>query len=214
MTLRTTSIAAVVVVSAWPAAAHRLDEYLQGTIISVEKDRIWAQMTLTPGVAVFSWLFADIDRNGDGVITEAEQQDYAARVLRDLSLSIDGHRLTPRLLSVQFPDTGEMKEGRGEIQLDFSAALPPGGRNRKLILENRHQPKISVYQVNCLVPRDPSIQIEGQFRNYTQSSYRLEYQQSGVSDPLLSSLWPGPLVWLAGIAFLLLTRLLWCRRRS
>jgi hypothetical protein len=51
MTLRTTSIATLLVLSTSPAAAHRLDGYLQGGIISVEKGRIEAQMTLTPGVA-------------------------------------------------------------------------------------------------------------------------------------------------------------------
>ncbi len=49
----TMSAAAILVLAGTPAFAHRLDEYLQGTIISVEKNRVDFQMTLTPGVAVF-----------------------------------------------------------------------------------------------------------------------------------------------------------------
>ena len=43
----------IVLFAASPAHAHRLDEYLQGALISVEKNRVDAQLTLTPGVAVF-----------------------------------------------------------------------------------------------------------------------------------------------------------------
>ena len=172
------------------ASAHRLDEYLQGTIVSVGKTQLKAQMTLTPGVAVFPFLMADIDTDANGVISETEQRTYAERVLRDLSLTIDGHALTPRLISEQFPAIGEMKEGRGEIQLDFSAELPRGGRNRKLTLENHHRPGISAYQVNCLVPRDSDIRIAAQKRNYSQSHYELEYVQADMPPDSLVSLWP------------------------
>ena len=44
---------ALVLLAATPASAHRLDEYLQGAILSVDKTRLHAQLTLTPGVAVF-----------------------------------------------------------------------------------------------------------------------------------------------------------------
>src|ERR1700730_19028692 len=77
------------------AFAHRLDEYLQATIISVEKDHIQASMRLIPGVAVSSVVLASIDTNWDGVISEAEQRTYAERVLRALSLTGDGKRATP-----------------------------------------------------------------------------------------------------------------------
>lgn len=137
-------------------------------------------------------------RNGDNRSVGAsapEQRAYAMQVLRDLSLTIDGHRLTPQLVALQFPGTDEMKEGRGEIQIDFSADLPRGGRNRKLVFENNHQSRISAFQVNCLVPRDPAIRISGQHRNYMQSQYQLEYEQNGVpADPSPS--------WLITIALL------------
>src|SRR5579871_6211740 len=163
-----TAISILLLIAA-SAGAHRLDEYLLGTLISVGKDRIEAQMTLTPGVLVYPSVIAEIDTDGDGVVSESEQQDYAARVLRDLSLTVDGHRLAPRLVSIAFPAMDEMKEGRGEIRLDFRADLPRGGAFRRLILKNRHQTRIAAYQVNCLVPRDPDLRIVSPDRNYTQS---------------------------------------------
>ncbi len=205
-------IAAILALAVTPALAHRLDEYLQGTIISVGKTQLQAQMTLTPGVAVFTRLMKIMDTDGDGTISGAEQSEYAARVLRDLSLTIDGHSLVPRLTSIQFPSIDEMKEGRGEIQLDFIANLPPGGRNRKLGIENHHLSGISAYQVNCLVPRDPDIRIAGQDRNYLQSVYALEYVQTDVRPDSPASLWSGSLSWLVPVAFVFMAWLTWRNR--
>jgi len=44
---------------------------------------------------LFPTVFANIDADADGLISENEERAYAERVLRDLSLSIDGDRLTP-----------------------------------------------------------------------------------------------------------------------
>lgn len=181
--------AAILLLAGMPAFAHRLDEYLQGTLVAVEENRVNAQMTLTPGVAVFPMLMSEIDLDSDGVISGIEQRAYAGRVLGDLSIAIDGHPLRPRLLSVQFPSIEEMKEGRGEIRIDFEAGFPVGGATRKLTLENHHQSRIAAYQVNCLVPRSPAIRILAQNRNYSQSFYELEfmYDDVGSHDPRLTS---------------------------
>ncbi len=114
-------------------SAHRLDEYLQATIISVETARVDASMRLIPGVAVSSIVLAGIDPNADGVISEAERRAYTEGVLRDLSLTVDGDRLKLQLVSAEFPTVEDMKEGLGEIHIDFRAALPPNGLERRLI---------------------------------------------------------------------------------
>jgi hypothetical protein len=78
------AVAAVLLSLRAPACAHRLDEYLQATIISVEKDRVQASLRLIPGVAVSPIVIWSVDTNGDGVISEGEQQSYAEQVLGDL----------------------------------------------------------------------------------------------------------------------------------
>jgi hypothetical protein len=172
-----------------PAGAHRLDEYLQAAILSVEKDRIQAFLRLVPGVAVSSAVIASVDSNGDGILSDTERHAYAERVLRDLSLSVDSHVLNPQLLSVDFPSVTEMKEGLGEIKIEFAAKLIPGGSHRKIVFENHHQPRISAYLVNCLVPRDRDIQIIAQNRNGNQSIYQLDYVQAGQRSDALAFGW-------------------------
>ena len=160
-----------------PVGAHRLDEYLQAATISIEKHRVQTQLRLTPGVAVVSRVLASIDTDADGAISYVEQQVYVERVLGDLSLKIDGERLSLRLISAKFPPIQAFEEGRGEIQLEVEADVPGGGPDRRLTLENQHQTSIAAYLVNCLVPRDLNIRVTAQSRNYMQSFYQLDYVQ-------------------------------------
>jgi hypothetical protein len=180
-----TKLAAAVAIALWlrgPAVAHRLDEYLQATIISLEKDRIQASMRLVPGVAVSSAILASIDTNADGVISAPEQRAYAERVLRDITLSANGQALKPELLAFDFPPIAAMKEGLGEINIEFAATLPPGGADRKIVFQNHHQPGISAYLVNCLAPQDRNTRVDAQHRNRNQSFYELDYASIPLSD--------------------------------
>jgi hypothetical protein len=116
-----------------------------------------ASMRLIPGVAVSSAVIAAIDCNSDGLFSDAEQQTYAREVLGDLTLSENGHALKPRLREVSFPAPADMKEGLGEIHIEFDADLPAGWPHRTLVIENHHGPRISVYLINSLVPQNPNI---------------------------------------------------------
>jgi hypothetical protein len=50
---------------ATPVFAHRLDEYLQATMIAVENDRVALQLRLVAGTEVARKVLADIDTNGE-----------------------------------------------------------------------------------------------------------------------------------------------------
>jgi hypothetical protein len=163
-----------------PAFAHRLDEYLEATILSVDSSRVGGTMRLVPGVAVASTVIAGIDTNYDGTISGTEETAYAQRVLKSVSLSVDGRLLPLRLVSMSFPTIDEMKQGIGEIQIGFTANLPSGGVHRRLIFENHHQSGNAVYLVNCLVPQDKNIQIASQSRSENQSYYQLDFVQGGA----------------------------------
>lgn len=166
---------------AGPVFAHEVDEYVQATTIAVEKDHVRVGMRLTPGTAVFGVVRAAIDADGDGTFSDAERRTYAARVLGDLSLAVDGEPLPLRLVSWRFADLEQMQEGRGDILLELLADVPPGGPNRRLTFVNHHQRAIAAYLVNALVPRDPDITVGAQSRSYEQSSYRLEYVQRAAA---------------------------------
>jgi hypothetical protein len=206
--------AAILLLHEAPACAHRLDEYLQATLISLEKDRVQASMRLVPGIAVSSFVLAGIDTTADGAISQTEQRVYAERVLRDVSLTMDGRRLRPQLISVSFPGVEEMKEGLGEIQIEFSAELPVSGPNRRLTFENHHQRAIAAYLVNCLVPRDRGIRVVAQNRNDQQSFYQLDYEQAGVSARAWLPGWQDERGWLGTVALLLFARLVFLWRDS
>jgi hypothetical protein len=194
---------ALSLLAATPAAAHRLDEYLQATTIAVEKGRVLAQLRLAPGVAVLPTVLAAVDTDADGVMSGAEQRAYAERVLRDVTLRVDGDRLRLRLVAWRFAGLEELWAGRGEILLDADAEVPRGGSRRTLTFENRHQRAVAAYLVNGLVPSDPDIRIAAQSRNYEQSFYRLDYAQAGTPADVSTRAWrPGAWGWL-GVAALL-----------
>ncbi len=188
------SILAAVLSLGVPVFAHRLDEYLQAMMVAIEQGQIHASMRLIPGVAVSSAVIAAIDSNGDGAFSEAEQQTYAREVLGDLSLSADGHALKPRLRAVSFPAPADMREGLGEIHIEFDADLPTGGPHRTLVIENHHEPRVSVYLMNSLVPEDRNIRVTAQNRNQNQSYFRLDYVQAGSQQNSLLWLWRSRLV--------------------
>jgi hypothetical protein len=155
---------------------------------------------------VFPTVLAHIDTDTDGAISAAEQRAYAERVLRDLTLTIDGKPLRLRLASTTFADIEELRQGRGSIDVEFSARFPRAGPKRKLIFENHHEIRIAAYLVNCLVPRDPDIRITAQNRSFQQSLYELDYEQSGVPQAPLSVWWSGTPVWVGTATLLLLAQ--------
>src|SRR5271167_32520 len=208
--MRTRLIAAVAIFLSLGAGAfaHRLDEYLQATIITVEKDRVEVLMRLIPGVAVSSIVLASIDTNGDGVLSEVEQRTYVERVPHDQSITVDGKNAIPTLVSLKFPAIEEIKEGLGEIQIEFTLDLADGGPQRRIVFENHHQNQISAYLVNCLVPRDPNIRILTQNRNESQSFYQLNYEQPGGGSQLASlRVWSTAHGWMSSVGFTSLFRL-------
>ena len=188
------------------AQAHRIDEYLQATILSLEAGEARASMRLIPGVLAAPPVIAGIDADRDGVFSADEQQAYARRVLGDLSITLDGKRIPPRLVSWSFPEPARMREGLGEIRIEYRVELPPGGSNRALILRNHHLASASVYLMNALVPQDPSIRITAQKRSESQASYELDYRQSSIAGASDSS---GERfrAWLSGVQFASLFRL-------
>jgi hypothetical protein len=195
----------ILLLIAAPAHAHRLDEYLQATTLSLEKDRVQATVRLIPGVDVFRVVLASIDTDANGAISEAELRAYAERVHRDLSLTVNGERLRFRLMSSMLTNIETLKRGLGEIELQFDADVPRSGPSRKLVFENHHQSAIGTYLVNSLVPSDEDIRITGQNRSYDQSSYELDYVHAGADSlPVLSNSWSAHWEWAATAALFLL----------
>jgi len=158
------------------ADAHRSDEYLQATRISIESDRIAAEIILTPGAAVADNVFAGIDQDRNGEISAPEAAAYAEYVVKSLSLDIDGH-LHPLILDTySMASLADMRHGEGIIRLRASAKMPsaPAGRHR-LTFANTHRSDIGVYLINALIPEDERIRITGQSRDLLQHEFKIDY---------------------------------------
>jgi hypothetical protein len=155
-----------------------VDEYVQAALISLEREHLDVQLRLVPGADVFSQVFASIDTNTDGVASDAEKQAYARCVLRDLTLSMNGQRVTAEIVSTEIPSVDLIKEGLGEIRLAHRVPVTRHEARQTFVLENHHQRAISAYLVNSLKPRDPSLRIVSQHRNADQSRYELEFEVS------------------------------------
>ena len=183
------------------ASAHRIDEYLQATVLALKANRVEASMRLIPGITIAPAVITSIDSNHDGSFSDQEQRIYAERVLADLSITLDGQSVRPRLIHWAFPQPAQMREGLGEIHVDYEVDVAKGGPTRSLTLVNRHWNRGSVYLVNVLVPDDSSIHILTQTRNEQQTLYELNYEQSAGAT------WSRPGGWVDGEQFRSLFRL-------
>jgi len=173
----------LLLVLATDAFAHRLDEYLQATRVSVATNRIDLSIDLTPGMALANQVLAAIDKDRDGRVAENEAAAYAESVLKDIRLGLDEKVLALRLVDTSFPSLDEVKGGLGVIRVKATSPveLLAAGKHT-LTLTNTHLPAISVYLVNALVPKDHAIKITNQTRDELQKNCRLEFSV-GTSTP-------------------------------
>ncbi len=177
--------------SASPAQAHRLDEYLQATRIGLSSDRIELTLEQTPGTSIGSRILALIDVDGDGRVSDAEARGYAARVVQDLRLELNGRSCTLRVVRVNVPGTADLVNGMGTIRVDLEAAdLSLTSGRSSLTFRNEHQPASSVYLVNALKPASPRIEVISQERDRAQQGVRVTFD---VSRNLIPA-WSWPLV--------------------
>jgi len=159
------------------AGAHRLDEYLQATLLSIDADRIGVELALTAGTNVAAAIFASIDVDGDGRLSRDEADAYARQVLSAIDLFVDGRPARLALEDSRFPDFAEMSDGTGTIRLQAAAKLPAMTLGRhELAYRNGHRPDGSVYLVNTLVPADPRIEVSVPSRDELQRSIVVDYR--------------------------------------
>jgi hypothetical protein len=165
------------------ASPHRLDEYLQATRIAVAREHVALEIDLTPGVAIAPRVFALVDRDADGRVTELEIEAYARTVLEDVALSVDGRTYRLTLTRAESPSWSDMRDGLGTIRIEAAAAVPlAAGGKHHIRYQNFHQPEISVYLANALVPASREVSIAGQDRDREQRRFDLDIAVSGGSS--------------------------------
>ena len=156
------------------ADAHRLDEYLLATTVSIEQDEVVLDLKLTPGMLVAGSLLRTLDADGNGIIRPAAQLAYARSVERGLQLTIDGAAAPLRLTGYAYPPAPSLRDGVGIIALELRAALSQAPGRHRLVFANRHGGSNAVYLVNTRQPSDLAIRVLGQRRSQDQSIYTLD----------------------------------------
>jgi len=177
------------------ATAHRLDEYLQATLIGVNRDSIDVEIQLTPGVSMLPSLLTLIDQDRDGRISSQEERAYTDQVMRDVEMRVDNAPAPLSLIESSFPDMQAMREGLGTIRLKLRTART----GYTVRFENRHLPQFSVYLVNCLAAPADGLLVDRQQRDQAQRSINFTY--SFDSSPLPGSYWKA-----AALGMLLMAR--------
>lgn len=158
------------------AAAHPLDEYVQASYLTLGPEGVTIDLRLTPGVEVATRVLAVIDTDRDRAISDAEGRAYAAMVLRELSLELDGRGAPLRLAGAELPAVADLLRGEGTIALRVESDAPGAGRpgDHRLAYRNGHEPARSAYLVNSYVPAAP-FSISAQTRDYYQRGIEVDY---------------------------------------
>lgn len=172
----------VVALSPRPAAAHRLDEYLQATRIEIGRERVSLEIDLTPGATIAAEAGGWIDANGDGRFDPEEADAYAREVLAAVSLTLDAGGVALTLDGVRMPTLDEMRLGAGTIRLRASGMLPATRSGRhQLTFVNTHRRESSVYLANVLIPDDRRIAIVAQHHERDQHGLAIEYELAAAA---------------------------------
>ena len=192
-------VVALAVMLAIPAVvtAHRLDEYLQASRVTLDRDRITVEIDLTPGASVAPAAVSLLDRDGEGTISPAETALYGRRVLADLAVTLDNRPVVLNLTRVEVPSIAEMHDGLATIRVTAVGQVPSiASGHHQLLLRNRHAPQemvTRVYLANAMIPSDEGVTVVRQTRDPLQQELRVDYE--------VAPAWPGQILWLAfGVA--------------
>jgi hypothetical protein len=162
--------------------AHRLDEYLQATLVEIEPGDLRLLINLTPGTAVAEQVISAIDRDHDGLVSAGEGTAYAELLKRDLVVRLDGRKITLKLAASHFPAPIDLRTGMAFIEMEFTAI--PGSMSagtHHLGIENKHLTPISVYLLNASQPKSKAIQVTSQRRNENQSVGEIQFAYHSVA---------------------------------
>jgi len=171
-------------VFASPLHAHRLDEYLQATLVEIEPTEVHLQINLTPGVQVAEQVLSAIDTDHDGAISPSEATAYAGLLKREMVVRLDERAVELKMVACNVPPAEELRSGWGIIQIEYAISQGAlGAGPHHLTFENRHMSRMGVYLFNAAQPKAPSIQIVGQRRNNNQSLGEIEFAVAGSGSP-------------------------------
>jgi len=169
-------IGATVLAAGARVSAHRQDEYLHAARIAIEPSGIRVELSLTPGIAVAGAVIRDIDVNGDGALSPAEQRSYAEQVLRGVSLRLDGTLVRLTLSNASCADPAALRGGDAAMTLEAEAHRPSLAVGTHTIsFRNANTAHGAVYLANALMPGDDRVAITRLAHDVDQSGLTVAF---------------------------------------
>lgn len=164
-------------------SAHRLDEYLQAARLGIDPDRVELQLDLTPGASLAAAIVAEIDRDRNGTISDAEARAYGLVVQAAIRLELDGTVLRPELVESRPAPVDAVSKGQGTLRFRWTAPLPPlSDGAHELFYLNAHHRDVGVYLANVLVPSTDRVAVTSQERDVDQREYTIAYELKPAPD--------------------------------
>lgn len=123
MTRLTLLLAAALPVMAW-AHPHHYNE--QQVSLTLSPQGLQVEIGIVPSDQQGAEVFRMLDRDGNGSLSRAEMQAFAAEVLASARLSVDGHATALTLVAVNSPEKAEVTAGHAMIAIRADSSLPVG----------------------------------------------------------------------------------------
>lgn len=153
--------------------------------VTVGTDTITVGVELAAGVLVAPAFLADLDRDHDKDLTEAEGRAYADGMRAGLTLRVDDTTMPLAVTGVDLPTYLQAQAGYGILRLTATAPLTAAAGNHTLYFRNDFAPAEPQYQVAVLAPKQSATTIGDQHREHNQQQVRTTFvlPAGGVAAP-------------------------------
>ena len=133
------------------AAAHPIDEVVQGAYLTLAPGLVQLEFDLAPGVEVAASVVAALDADGSGDATEAEAQAFGEALLALLTVTLDGEAVAWTLDEVTFTSLPMLASGNDVLKVTATAPRPDAEGTHELAFENRYDPAKSRVMANVFL---------------------------------------------------------------
>ncbi len=137
-----------------PAMAHPVDEVVQSVYLFLGADAVLLELDMTPGSAVSGSVTGPLDADPDRSITDAEARDFAAMVLEQSSLMIDGETLTLKVQSATAPPYDMLEQAGDTLRIFASAGHADTEGAHVLHYVNSYAPAKTLRDANIFLQPD------------------------------------------------------------
>lgn len=173
------------VLSPAPAGAHPLDEAMQFSTLTLDKDQITIEIEIMVGPLLVDRIDDAVDTDHDGQFSAAEQQAWGQQLTHHVSLRVDDRAIPLRLLYVRVPTFRALINGQECVfvryQANLGAVSDPPDSTHRVTYVNNYMEKLSFYATSVLIRDGVDMDIWG-WRD-DGSVYHFNYRLTNAPTP-------------------------------